>query len=152
MTIMVVLLYFGPLKLLLIHIPNIILLTIIYAAHLIVSQIGSIEVFGVENVTALLDLANDQKINVTYSVSVNPQVQVTVISNVRAQLVLQYNTLYHVTVVGSHRCSRNETVFELYFSKSIFPLSVLHVVKPQSTPSPYCEISSKIVQAIASTI
>ena len=76
------------------------------------------EVFGIGNVTVILELANDQESSVTHSVTTDPQAQTMLIGNTMAQLVLQYNTRYNVTVVASHRCSRNETVVELYFSKS----------------------------------
>ena len=76
------------------------------------------EVFGIGNVTVILELANSQESSVTYSITTDPQAQAVLIENTMAQLVLQYNTQYRVTVVASHRCSRNETVVELYFSKS----------------------------------
>ena len=75
-------------------------------------------VFGIGNVTITLDLANNQESNVIYSVSTDPQADVMFIGNSMAQLILQYHTQYRVTVVASHRCSQNETVLELYFSKS----------------------------------
>ena len=70
------------------------------------------------NVTVILELTNSQESNVTYSVTTDPQAQTTLIGDTMAQLVLQHNTLYHVTIVASHRCSQNETVIELHFSKS----------------------------------
>ena len=76
------------------------------------------EIFGIENVTTILDFANNQESSVTYSVSTDPQSPVMLIGNTMARLVLQYNTQYHVTVVASHRCSQNETVLKLHFSKS----------------------------------
>ena len=81
-------------------------------------MIQSSEVFGIENVTVTLELANSQDSNVIYSVTTDPPAQTTLIGGTMAQLVLWYNTLYHVTIVASHRCSRNETVIELHFSKS----------------------------------
>ena len=76
------------------------------------------EVFGIGNVTVILELASRQESSVTYSITTDPQAQAMLIENTMAQLVLQYNTQYRVTVVDSHECSRNETVVELYFSKS----------------------------------
>ena len=84
-------------------------------------MIQSSEVFGIENVTVTLELANSQDSNVTYyySITTDPPAQTTLIGGgTMAQLVLQYNTLYHVTIVASHRCGRNETTIELHFSKS----------------------------------
>ena len=79
---------------------------------------SSTEIFGTENVTVTLNFANNQESRVTYSVSTDPQAQVMLIDNSGAQLTLLYNTRYRVTVLASHRCSQNETVLELYFSKS----------------------------------
>ena len=85
-------------------------------------MIRSSEVFGIENVTVTLDLelANGQESNVIlYSVLTDPPAQTTLIGGgTMAQLVLQYNTLYRVTIIASHRCGRNETMIELHFSKS----------------------------------
>ena len=84
-------------------------------------MIQSSEVFGIENVTITLELANVQESNViTYSITTDPPAQTTPIrGGTMAQLVLQYNTLYHVTIVASHRCDRNETmIIKLHFSKS----------------------------------
>ena len=82
-------------------------------------MIHNSEVFGIENITVILELANGQESDVTYSVTTDPQAQTTLIGGgTMAQLVLQYNTVYHVTIVASHRCSRNETVIELHYSKS----------------------------------
>ena len=82
-------------------------------------MIQSSEIFGIENVTVILELANGQESSVTYSVTTDPPAQTTPIGGgTTAQLVLQYNTLYHVTIMVSHRCGRNETTIELHFSKS----------------------------------
>ena len=84
-------------------------------------MIQSSEVFEIENVTVTLELVNSQYSNVTYyySIATDPPVQTTLIGgSIMAQLVLQYNTLYHVTIMASHRCGRNETTIELHFSKS----------------------------------
>ena len=83
-------------------------------------MIQNIEVFGIENVTVTLELANGQDSNVTYySIATDPPAQTTLIGGgTMAQLVLQYNTVYHVTITVSHRCGRNETTIERHFSKS----------------------------------
>lgn len=87
-----------------------------HVAHLHPFQLSSSEILGIENVTVILDFANNQESSVTYSVRTDPQADVMLIGNSMARLVLQYDTQYCVTVVASYRCSQNETVLELYFS------------------------------------
>ena len=53
-----------------------------------VTMIQKSEVFGIENVTVILELANDQESNVTYSITTDPQAQSTLIGSTMAQLVL----------------------------------------------------------------
>ena len=105
-------------------------------------KVNNTEIFGIENVTTILDFANNQESSVTYSVSTDPQAPVMLIGNTRAQLV-QYHTQYHVTVVASHRCSQNETVLQLHFSKSNSILIIIITVCSKSSDRGGGEVKGK---------
>ena len=90
-------------------------------------------VYGIENVTITLDLANNLENNVIYNVSVIPEAQIMLIGNTRAQLIVLYNTQYRVSIVTSHRCSRNQTTIELNYGKLKFPLTYTVCLQPLHT-------------------
>ena len=106
-------------------------------------KVNNTEIFGIENVTTILDFANNQESRVTYSVNTDPQAPVMLIGNTMARLVLQYNTQYRVTVVASHRCSQNETVLELHFSKSNSILIIIITVYSKSIDRGGGEVKGK---------
>ena len=89
------------------------------------------EVFAVENVTVTLDLANNLENYVIYNISVIPEAHIMLIGSTRVQLIMLYNTEYHVSVVyiASHRCSRNQTTIELNYSygKLKFSTDTVHL-------------------------
>ena len=75
-------------------------------------------VFGIENVTITLDLANNLENYVIYNISIIPEAQIMLLGSTRAKLIMLYNTQYYVSVVTSHRCSRNQTTIELIMNYS----------------------------------
>ena len=73
------------------------------------------ERFGTTNITCMLEWIQEN--DVSYNVSIEPQVALDFIGNTGVQFVVLYNTLYSASVVADNLCNSANTTVEFNYSE-----------------------------------